>query len=340
MEIYVKLLQSGRQIPNINDGKHEHIKHFLKLLGGRLSDNPHFRYFLTDGAEGSTPEYTSIELPYVGDFVFREGWDENAVTALFDAGKFGRSHQHEDKLNLLVYANGRPLLTEAQTYAYDSSDMRKYCLSSFGHNTAVVDALSQNRRLNFQWKDEYLSQREPIFSKITERLELAVGTYDEGYGEDAKPIAKHTRTVAFLKKPKLGRPLFAVVDTLESRDGAPHAYDIFWHAEQASLALSGSTAEGEDLRILTDGDGVSLSVVAGQTEPYVQGFVMRSTIQGDYYALPTLTAHAEGMCVRVLTVISVKENGISPVRAARLSGECVTLEYEGGESDEISLSVN
>ena len=79
----------------------------------------------------------------------RSGWERDARYLLLDVGPFGYGHQHEDKLNLLLHAYGRLLLAEGGNYAYDSSEMRRYVLSTRAHNTIRVDGHDQNRRLYF-----------------------------------------------------------------------------------------------------------------------------------------------------------------------------------------------
>src|SRR5690606_28147273 len=95
------------------------------------------------------PAETSVAFPQAGYFVMRSGWSREAVWALFDGGPLGYTHHHEDKLNLLLHGHGRLLLTECGNYAFDDSEMRRYAVSTRGHNTVRVDGMDQNRRRNF-----------------------------------------------------------------------------------------------------------------------------------------------------------------------------------------------
>ena len=86
--------------------------------------------WITEKFETGEPDFTSIALPWSGFLVMRTGWTTEDSWALFDAAPFGKAHQHEDKLSLLFYANGKLLLTEGGNYAYDTSEMRRYVLST------------------------------------------------------------------------------------------------------------------------------------------------------------------------------------------------------------------
>ena len=99
-----------------------------------------------------------------------------------DAAPFGRGHQHEDKLNLLIYAQGKYLLTEGGNYAYDDSEMRRYCLSSRAHNTVLVDHKGQNRRASYVWEDSDIEKLSGMKWGIGDSCDWAEGCYDGAYG--------------------------------------------------------------------------------------------------------------------------------------------------------------
>ena len=90
--------------------------------------------WITEGDETGKPEYTSAAMPWSGFAALRTGWGQDDTWALMDAAPFGRAHQHEDKLSVLLYTNGKFLLTEGGNYAYDESEMRNYVLSTRSHN--------------------------------------------------------------------------------------------------------------------------------------------------------------------------------------------------------------
>ena len=106
--------------------------------------------------------------------------------AYFDGGPFGFAHQHEDKLNLLLHAYGRTLLTEGGNYAYDDSPMRRYALSTRSHNTIRVDGQDQNRRATYRYDDpDLLTRPAGARWRTTAEYDVAEAEYDEGYGPTA-----------------------------------------------------------------------------------------------------------------------------------------------------------
>jgi hypothetical protein len=148
-EANIKLMMPDGRLPDINDGGWHPVAGLMQEAAMLYPERSDFRWAATEGTEGEPPQARSIPLPYSGLFTMRTGWDRDAVYAFFDGGPFGYAHQHEDKLNLLVAAYGRLLITEAGNYAYDTSEMRRYVLSTRGHNTIRVDGQDQNRRVNF-----------------------------------------------------------------------------------------------------------------------------------------------------------------------------------------------
>ena len=101
-------------------------------------DNTVFQWVVSKGKQGEKPSFTSCVLPYSGFAVMRTGWKKEDTWGLLDCAPFGRGHQHEDKLSFLMYAGGKLLLTEGGNYAYDTSKMREYVLSSASHNTMKI----------------------------------------------------------------------------------------------------------------------------------------------------------------------------------------------------------
>ena len=318
VSLYVKLcMPDGRQ-PNINDGTWEPA---ALSLAPKLDYYPHrkdFQWIATGGVQGKLPEYKSIEFPYAGFMVMRNGWDRDSVWALFDAGPFGRAHQHEDKLNLLIYAYGELLITEGGNYAYDDSEMRKYVLSTRSHNTIRVNGMDQNRRMKYIWNDEDITKRSGIRSFISDEMDWAEGIYDEGYGPDAALIARHRRKVMFIKKPDQGlRPFFIVIDDLTSTSF--NEYELLWHFAGKDVSLDGLTFTADKLKgwvAVNDKTNIKARLVKGQTEPEWQGFIATGYIQGEYQPSYTGQFIAKGGNVTLATLFY-------PLKAA----ECPVMDF-------------
>ena len=333
-ELFVKLTMSGGLISDVNDGRRSPVKNYLSSYIKYYRNKEVGKYIMSDYKEGTPPSYNSILLENSGIVIFREGWDHNAVTAHFDAGKFGRGHQHEDKLSLLVYAGGKVLLTEGNTYAYDDSPMRRYVLSTYAHNTATVNDMGQNRRKNFKWSDEMISSVEPVKLLSTKTIDKATGEYNEGYGPDLYPV-KHKREVIFVKKPAQGIPFFIVNDTFESENNDD--YQILWHVESEEVKVEGNVISNDDLTLILGADVSEVSIVKGQEEPIFQGFTARTAKQLDYYPIPTVVATARGKKARAITVIIPKSDGKSAIKGMTYNNEGVTITYSNGEKDSFAI---
>ena len=331
--VYVHLMQSGGLTPDINDGSSDPASSFISKYISFFPDEPVFKFLLTDGKEGHAPDFTSSVLKNCGFVSFRDSWDINATTAFFDGGKLGKAHSHEDKLNLLVYAAGEPILTEAGKYAYDSSDMRRYSVSSFGHNVATINGHGQARRSNFEWTDDMLTSEEPLEFTQCDRFDRAVAVYDEDFGGEDKIKATHERSVTFVKKPLVGAPYFIVKDTVKSEKSAERSF--LWHVNTDELLLAEGMAECDKLKMLTLGEGITLDIDCGKENPW-RGWIANSARLGDYSPIPTLKVNVTGEDTVTVTLILPKKNGCA-VKSASLTGNTVKVTYIGGECESFEL---
>ncbi len=148
-----------------------------------------FEYLASGGSSGTPPKWTSTAMPYAGWYVLRSGWTPKDRYLLFEAGPFGKGHQHEDKLNLIVHDRGRTIVTEAGNYAYDSSAWRSYALSTRAHNTVIVDGREQNRRRKPETYVVWQPQANRFF--FEDWLDYAEGTYNDGYGPQGEVDVAH-----------------------------------------------------------------------------------------------------------------------------------------------------
>ena len=335
LNIYLVLRLSSGRVPNINDGGHGSAKSHIAPFVRYFPENELFRWLMTDGKEGKKPDFNSILLPYAGMVVFRTGWDETDVSAFFDAGPLGEAHQHEDKLNLIICANGRNLLAEANTYAYDTSEMRKYVLSTRGHNTIRINGMDQNRLKGFKWQHEMLSEKADVTFSVTDELETARGYYDEGYGDDQAHLARHERTVTLVKKPKEGRPFFIVTDRLTSEN--ENNYESIWHFDVPEITLTANSVRSNDITAFICGDVGGMNIVRGCEYPQVQGWTCHSSLQGSAQPIPTLLHTVKGKDVLTVTVFSVHDENGSPIKSATLDGNTVTVTYLNGETASVEI---
>lgn len=333
--IDVKLMMPDGRIPSINDGKWFESKHLLERKQRILPNVPEMNWVLSDKKEGKEPEYKSLALPYSGFMIMRDGWTQDATWGFFDGAPFGRGHQHEDKLSLLVYAKHKVLITEGGNYAYDDSEMRKYVLSTRAHNTVMTDGMEQNRRRDYRWADEDIKKKADLTWTIGEAADYAESTYDEGYGPDADKSVTHNRRVYFVKKaPEGTAPFFIAVDRMTAKE--QHTYRVLWHADSENPVVSEKGAAMDDINICVSGSNLQMSVVKGQEEPVWQGFRALSQRQGDYVPVNCVMADVTGVCERIVTVLApheAGENSIVSVEAGKnVEDTSLTLRFaDGGE---------
>ena len=276
-EAMARLQRPDRCTPALNDGgPFSAIGCCRKVLGYGV-DRPDFRWFATEGREGRAPGWLSTSLPYAGMAVFRSSWDRQAVWGFLEGGPFGLAHQHEDKLNFLLSAYGKEMLTEGGTYAYDTSDMRRYVVSTRGHNTVRFDGLDQNRHADYRWRPECRDEKAKGFSFVPgAAVDVASAVYDEGYGPKKLNFI-HRRTVRFVKDDPAKGPYFAVEDEFTAPDDKPHAWEAIWHLETCDLRLTerGFDADfGDGVRLAAEIDlpGVKIADRRGSYKPDYQGW--------------------------------------------------------------------
>ena len=302
------------RMPALNDGSWTDVRPYLRRALRFFPKRDDFRWAATEGAEGTRPETLSCAFPYAGHFVMRAGWEADDAYMFFDGGPFGYGHQHEDKLNIVVYAHGRVHVTDPGNYPYDSSQWRKYVLSTRAHNTVMVDGMEQNQR--GQSRDRYVvSEPLPHTWISTSDYDYASASYGEGYGSERDRTVTHTRSILFIKP-----ALWIVTDILTPSDNALHRYEAMFHldAEDAEV-LEG--AAGVETR--NDGAGnlgiyglaseaAAVEVVSGQESPIVQGWIPRG---GPYECqpIPTAVFRTEGTGPVVMSYV------ISPIPKDRPS---------------------
>ena len=113
---------------------------------------------------------------------------------LFDMGYYGSNHQHEDKLNLIVYAEGRELLHDPGIYRYSDDGYERYFRGSRGHNVVLVDGMGQRRELSFDQERPYAGVTFPDGDARWEDREkylLAEGAYRSGFAKKLHPLWYH-----------------------------------------------------------------------------------------------------------------------------------------------------
>lgn len=302
--VNVKLMMPDGRLPDLNDGAWHDVADLLDRAVDRFPARTDFRWSRDRSGPTLPPAETSVAFPQAGYFVMRSDWSREAVWALFDGGPLGYTHHHEDKLNLLLHAHGRLLLTECGNYAFDDSAMRRYAVSTRGHNTVRVDGMDQNRRRNFRKANVNVrADCGADWSSDADR-DIVEAVYDEGYGPEAVRTVRHRRRVAFFKRgidDRRTAPCFLVTDWLEPNDDAEHSYELLWHLNTGRPLMDGLVVRSNDhgesnLVIVVECiPGLVVEVVSGVTEPEWQGWHSTGERRpGDYEAIPTVICRWRG----------------------------------------------
>jgi hypothetical protein len=275
----------------LNDAGDANVRRLLVDGYDLFPERSDFVYPITQGRFGRPPDTDSAAMPYTGHYVMRSGWDRDARLLHLDGGLFGAGHQHEDKLSVLVYAFGKPLLVEGGVVMYDRSRWRAYVLLTRAHNTLLIDGLDQfaaRDRAAYVWPKPWDT---PVPEGCDTRWFSVDGTdwcegwfrgpYREyrGFGAAKEPArilegVAHRRGVLFVK------PDFWIVhDTLTADAPGSHTAEALFHlnAESAETTAAGgvvgTSPRSPGLILQALGPvAPTLRVVEGEREPPVQGW--------------------------------------------------------------------
>lgn len=267
-----------RRLPAVQDGDYTDVRRYLREASELFPDRPEYRWYGTDGKEGTPPDHTSHAFPYAGYFMMRSGWQSDANYLMFDGGPFGYGHQHEDKLNLVVSAFGKLLLVDPGNYQYERSKWREYFIDSPAHNVILVDGQPQRRR--GAPREQYVVKKPLPHVWIAKAdYDYAEATYDENFGGIVGKNVAHTRRVFFAKP-----DYWVVCDTLSARDGKAHQYEALFHfdsplkADIDARSVTTTNTDAPNLAIFArPQDNLDLQLIQGQENP-VQGWLPTANI--------------------------------------------------------------
>lgn len=302
--IYPKLVRPDGRIPALNDGSNAIVKPLLEKGLEYFPDDAELIAF-KDGIGRENFIGKTTVLPYSGMVVMRTGFDKDDIWAFFESAPYGKAHQHEDKLSFLLSAYGKNMLTDSGIFAYDSSNMRKYILSSRAHNTGLVDGMGQNRLKNYAWDRTDIKKLSDLKVEERDNVTVAVGTYNDGYGEELLN-ATHQRRVYFYRGGVGGSlPFFVLYDKFSCDDGAEHHYEASFQLGTEPLTLT------ENGGVVNHGDGVSLGIFStgkiftatAQSEPYMGWRPNHAAGDVKHYPAPVLSFYENGKDAAIVTVL-------------------------------------
>jgi len=322
--------------PRTNDCFTIHTSRFTSSAQSLLGDAPEYRFVNTKRAEGAPPEgeTASAYLPYAGFAVMRTDWTENASYACFDVGPIGMAHAHQDKLNINIFKGGEELIYDDGGGQYEISAARSYALSAYGHNTALVDGLSQHR-------GGPKMVTEPIDAGwITNgKFDYAYGVYNDTFGvKEQVRSATHKREVRFCKP-----DFFCVRDTLSTADGAPHDYEIIFHLDTTRVA----PLDGVENGIISCFDGkngrqyevamipldcecaqAEVKTVSAATEPMMQGWY-NGRNENNLHEAITVSRAVKGVKNYVFTTLFFPVKVGDALPTVKRNGSSVWISFNG-----------
>lgn len=331
-------LSPSGHIPMDNDGDHLDARPLLRTAAERYR-RPDWLHVASGGREGTAPTGPASRVyPWSGRVVMRNGWGPEAQWGFFDAGPWGSTHQHDDKLHLSVAAFGRDLLVDAGRFHYTGDHWRSFFLGSAAHNTLLIDGGGQSRESG---RAEPLAKApmEPGSYRLTPRFDYArasyTGRYDGVTGE-----ASHTRAVLYLRD-----RFWVVVDRVTT--DRPREVTALWHFHpDLSVRLEGASALSTDpglgnLRVVPAGAlAWSARLARGEEQPAIQGWYSESYNHRVPSPTAVYTARAPGTATFAWVLVPAR--GAVPAVRATVLGERggavrVRVEEEGRAPVEVAV---
>ncbi len=331
--MYPKLMRPDGRTPCTNDGGKvlvsDRMEHALKTFPG----DPDFTKIL----EGRIDEVYPLDvvMPYSGMITMRTGWGPDDIWLFFESAPYGAGHQHDDKLNIDLYAYGKNLLDVIGNHAYDNSEMRKLCVRTRGHNTGIVDGHGQNARpTHTAWAPEKVNIKADLEVNISEDTVVAYGKYNRGYGGALIDVTHERKVVFFRHGIEGSRPFFVLLDSFTAGDDANHKYELSFPLFPMPVTIRGRQAT------IDAGDGVALEVVthaalATTTAAYGPEYMgfrpAEDRLAEEHIPAPVLSIYDYGKVKHFATVLYPTPDGVAPEIAVRCDAESFTVVLDGKE---------
>ena len=274
---------------------------------------PWSRYVLSNGSEGTRPP-DAVFWPASGYAVMRpsygkDGSWEDDLHLFVDMSDVRQAHGHLDAMNVLLYADGGPLLVDSGgPFVYGDSRHADF-FATRAHNTIVVDDGDQGTGS----------------VSITETLDRAAYSLLIGV-HNLYPGVTHRREVLLLKPGVL-----LIADLLTSADS--HSYSLLYHLPPGAQPVDGadwtrvSTATGAGMALTVRGSAALTAAVFHGDADHPNGWVTRAFLEKE--PAPVLEYSIDARKAWFITVIA-------PGKADRLDVPQITWN-ETSASVELTL---
>ncbi|MFA7005665.1 MAG: alginate lyase family protein, partial [Verrucomicrobiia bacterium] len=210
----------------------------------------------------SPPEHLGSEcFPYAGVAFLRQRQDHGDLYLAFDAGPYGRSHQHEDRLGFWLFAYGRNLLVDPGRHLYDHSarSFYDYLKSTTAHSTIKIDGENQHSAGR---RDTWIAKKPlDLGWRVREGDVRASGVYNLSYGKDNRIAVVHRREIVFVKE-----RCWVVFDAVEGT--GEHSIESRFQFAPGTLRVANGT-------VCTTYDDANLLLKAAPTAPFTDVHVER-----------------------------------------------------------------
>jgi hypothetical protein len=280
-----------------------------------------------------------------GDFTQRP--DSTAVS--FSYGPYGGGHGHPDKLNIVVYTQGRQWIPAFSSMPYETHWKAEWTAQTVSHNTLVVDGISQQPTgvRNPQWPtDDSSDQVMGRLERFAPEAKLASASCDRAY-----PGMTLRRTVRLVGHDVVDD--YAVAPEGSSSKPGQHQFDYVLHIDggltNSSLPLaqrSGKLGEicgyqhveqkqggaADNLLTLTFASGTKqlrLWILPTDGTP-TEVIIGEGLTHSPNAKMPMLILRRKAAHARFVTVIEPVESN-DPIRGARLE------KNTGGDADLLIL---
>ena len=329
--MYPKLMRPDGRTPCTNDGGQVIVKDRMTYALKFFPNDP----LLTAVRDGRVADVypNDVVMPYSGMITMRTGWGPEDIWMFFESAPFGAGHQHDDKLNIDLFAYGKDLLNVIGNFAYDGSNMRNLCVRTRGHNTGIVDGCGQNARpTHTAWSPEKVNIKSDLEVNLGEDITVAYGKYNRGYGGKLLQVL-HERRVVFFKKGLGGsRPFFVLLDDFTAEDGEKHKFELNFIPPVAPVRLSGRHAtveagDGVTLELVTH---AALSTVCGANGPEYMGFrPSEDRLAAEHTPMTNIIVYDFGTEAHLATVLYPTPDGAAPEISVKRDKESFTVTLDG-----------